>query len=45
MDKAKTTTAEKELLPDGLAKRMFVITMIGVVAYVAVVIMLMTSVD
>ena len=36
---------EVSVTPDGLAKQMFVITMIGVLAYIGVVIMLMTSVD
>ena len=36
---------DKHLLPEGLAKRMFFITLIGVVAYVAVVVLLMSSVD
>jgi len=43
----KSTGAKIEVAttPDNLAKRMFVITMIGVLAYIGVVIMLMASVD
>ena len=36
---------EVAVSPEGLAKRMFVITMIGVLAYIGVVIMLIASVD
>ena len=43
----KNTDAKIEVAatPEGLAKRMFVLTMIGVVAYIGVVIMLLTTVD
>lgn len=37
-------TAHEET-PDGLAKRMFVLTMLGVLAYVGAVLTLMSSLD
>ena len=38
-----TSESPKELQPDGLARRLFVITVIGVLAYITVVISLMSS--
>ena len=42
---AEVTTPDDDRLCDGLAKRLFFITMAGVIAYVAVVIVLMSSID
>jgi hypothetical protein len=44
VNEIETKVAEGETA-DGLAKRMFVLTMIGVLAYIGVVITLMSSVD
>jgi hypothetical protein len=43
--KSIETKVETGETPDGLAKRMFVLTMIGVVAYIGVVITLISSAD
>ena len=37
--------SEKSPLADGLARRVFFVTLVGVAVYVAVVILLMSSVD
>lgn len=39
------STAEAHEAPDSLAKRLFVLALLGVVAYVGVVILLMASMD
>ena len=39
------STIETREAPDGLAKRLFLLAMLGVLAYIGVVILLMTSVD
>jgi hypothetical protein len=36
---------DDELVPEGLAKRLFVLTMMGVVAYVAAIVVMMSSPD